>query len=239
MRTVKLILSVLVIAGLSSCHKNDPWGIWGKGENVSEVRNVTMFKGIDLAMKANVYYLQDSVFYVEVTAQPNIIGHIETEVQGSVLKIDCRPTLHSHKAIYIVVHSPEMNLLHLSGSGNIEAQNTINTPSLDVTLSGSGNISVYSANANDLFGKISGSGNIQIGGGAVFNEKFRISGSGDIDSFDLMSENSEVNISGSGNVNLYAIKELNVTISGSGKVTYKGTPAIETHISGSGEIRKY
>jgi hypothetical protein len=237
MRTLKFIsLFGILLLGFSSCRKDPFLGIWGKGENVTEVRDLSGFSGIDLGMNANVYYLQDSIYRVEVIAQPNIIGHIETEVQGKVLKIDCRPRLHRCKTISIIIHSPDMDYLHLGGSGNIDAQNPITTQSMEVSLSGSGNISIYSVTANDLTAKISGSGNVTIGGGSVSSENFSVSGSGNLDALDLVCDTCVASISGSGNMQIHVIKHLNVSISGSGSVKYRGYPSVETHISGSGNV---
>ncbi len=237
MRTLKVLIPLFFITIIfSSCRKERFCGIWGKGDNVTEIRDISGFSGIDLAMNANVYYVQDSVYRVEVSAQPNIISHIETEVQGHVLKIDCRPRLHRHNSITVIVHSPEMNLLRLGGSGNIEAPFNINSTNLEVLLSGSGNILLRSVTANDLTCKITGSGDVEVNGGVVNTEDFHISGSGSIDALDLKADTSDVSISGSGDVTLYVISYLHVSISGSGSVKYKGTPAVETHISGSGNV---
>jgi len=236
MRTIKFILpALLIILSISSCRK-EPFGIWGKGNNVTEVRNVTGFTGIDLAMSATVYYHQDSVYWVEISAQPNIMKYIETQVHGNTLEIDCRPNLHSHNSIVVIVHSPQMNLLHVSGSGDIYAKTSITTTSMDVSLSGSGNISIPSLSAQNLKTKISGSGDIDIEGGSVSDEDFSVSGSGNIDVVNVISNTSEVNISGSGDMQLSVIQSLKVEISGSGTVKYKGNPGVETHISGSGDV---
>ena len=232
----RIILGLLLIASISSCHKDHPLGIWGKGSNVTETRNITGFRGLDLAMNADVYYVQDSVYRVEVSAQKNILPVIKTEIHGTVLEIECRTLLHSHNRIIVTIYSPIIEKLHVSGSGKLYAQNSINAGSLDASLSGSGTIYVQSITAHNLTCKISGSGDIQLMGGSVSNENFRISGSGDIEALNVISETSEVNISGSGDVTLQALKNLDVTISGSGSVKYKGNPVVETHISGSGKI---
>lgn len=232
----RIILGLLLIASISSCHKNHLLGIWGKGSNVTETRNITGFSGIDLSMNADVYYVQDSIYRVEVSAQKNILPVIETEIHGTVLEIECRTLLHSHNRIVVTIYSPDIDKFHVSGSGKLYAQNSINTGSLDVSLSGSGTISIHSITAQNLTCKISGSGDIHVMGGAVSSENFRISGSGDIEAVNVVANSSVVNISGSGDMTLQAVQNLDVTISGSGSVKYKGNPVVQTHISGSGKI---
>jgi Putative auto-transporter adhesin, head GIN domain len=237
MRTAKFILPALLISlNFIACRKDGPWKVWGKGDAVTEVRNVKGFSGIDLCMSADLYYLQDSIYWVEVSAQSNVLPVIETGVYGNVLKIKTKALLFRNKPITITVHSPDIYLLSLSGSGNIYAQNALTANSLDVSVSGSGNIVIPSLSAKNVNGKISGSGNIKISGGEVSDEELRISGSGDMDALNLVSNTCRVHISGSGNMMVNVLQTLKITTSGSGDVKYKGTPAIETHMSGSGNI---
>ena len=237
MRTVKFILPALLIAlNFISCRKDDPWKVCGKGDNITEIRSVKGFSGIDLCISADLYYQQDSIYWVEVTAQPNVLSVIETAVYGNVLKIKTNTWLVRHKPITVVVHSPDITYLSLSGSGNIYVQNAIAANYMDILVNGSGNISVPSLTAKTLSTKISGSGNIKITGGEVSDEDLRISGSGNIDALNLIANTCRVNVSGSGDVFVNVLQKLYVTISGSGDVKYKGMPAVETHISGSGKI---
>lgn len=236
MRNMKFILPILLITlSFISCRK-EPWRVWGKGDTIIEVRDISGFSGIDLGIDGEVYYQQDSIYRVEISAQSNILSAIETEVQGGILKITSRANLFHHKPIIITVYSPGMHLLTLSGSGNIYAQNGINSGSMDVSVTGSGNISVQSLTAQNLDGKISGSGNINIDGGSVSDEELLISGSGNIDALELVSNTGNIKISGSGDVMVHVLQSMIVSISGSGDVKYRGTPAIETHMSGSGNL---
>jgi len=237
MRTTKLILPALLISfTFIACRKDGPWKVWGKGETVTEVRNVTGFSGIDLGLSADLYYKQDSIYWVEVAAQSNVLSVLETDVRGNVLKIKTTACLVRHRPITIIIHSPDIHLLSVSGSGNIHAENTLTANSLDIHVSGSGNISVPSLTAKSLSAKISGSGNVKIMGGEVTDEELRTSGSGDMDALNLTAATCKVNISGSGNTAVQVLQNLHVTISGSGDVKYRGTPAVETHISGSGNV---
>lgn len=234
-----LIYSVSVfLIGISTtaCHKEKLLVI-GSGSQTTEVRNVTDFSGIELKMSATVEYVQDSIYKVEVTAQSNLLSVIETAVYGTVLRIDNKAWISSRsKSVKIVVHSPDMNKLRVSGSGNIYPKTGITTNSMEISISGSGNIEVPAVMAQNLTCRISGSGDIKIYGGTVATQKLSISGSGDIETQELVSGDCSVDISGSGDADLYAAKTLDVTISGSGDVQYSGTPVINSKISGSGNL---
>jgi hypothetical protein len=238
MRSIKFVLSVTLISVvLTSCFQRDFWGIKGKGEDVTETRPDKGFDRISLSIDGDVYYTQDSIHKIEVVAQSNILKVLKTEVSGGELKITYIRNVWDHNKVKIYVHSPKMHGLKISGSGDIKGQNKISTDKLELSISGSGNISIPSITAEKLTAKISGSGDITVDGGVVTDESFNISGSGDINTEFLISQTNTSGISGSGNIVLQATESLDVTISGSGDVRYRGKPVTTVQISGSGKVR--
>lgn len=235
-KIINVISALLITISTTACHKDKIWVV-GKGDPTTEVRNVSNFNGIELKMSANVEYIQDSTYRVEVTAQSNLLPVIETVVYGTVLTIDNKAWISGKSSpVNIIIHAPDMSKLRVSGSGNIHSKTAINTSSMEISVSGSGNIIVPAITAQNITGRISGSGDITINGGSVTKEVFTISGSGNISTQELNSEDCVVTISGSGDVTLQATKTLDVTISGSGNVKYKGNPVVTTRITGSGKI---
>jgi hypothetical protein len=237
MRPVKFLMSVIIIAFFTtSCDRREMWGVKGKGESVSETRTETGFERIDLSIDADIYYTQDSIYKIEVIAQPNILRVLKTEVSGSELKISYIRNVWDHHKVKIYVSSPKMRGMKISGSGDIRAQNKIVTDNLDLTISGSGNISLPWLVAARLMSKISGSGNISVDQGTVDGETCTISGSGNINTEYVVSKTNTSTISGSGDIVLQATENLNVIISGSGDVRYRGKPSVSIQTSGSGKL---
>ncbi|MBL7930303.1 MAG: DUF2807 domain-containing protein [Bacteroidia bacterium] len=238
MKSTKIFLyaSLVVLISTSCYKKGGPWGIRGKGETISEVRDVTGFNKIDLPVDANIYFTEDSVYYVKVTAQENIVKIVQTKVNGNELQIDFLRNVWDHEEIKIEVHAPKLVGLDISGSGEVTVKNTLHTAYLSVNVSGSGDISIAGLQAAALDVKISGSSDIQIDSGDTKNEDFNISGSGNIDVLGVKSTNSKIKVSGSGDVKVYVTDYLDVHISGSGDISYKGHPDIDTDISGSGKL---
>jgi hypothetical protein len=237
MKTLKTILPItLLFVVLTGCGKKLFGSIVGKGDNVTEIRELTGFNKIKLAMDGDVIYVQDSAYYVEISAQENVLEVLTTEISAGELKIDFRKWVRRHKDITIIVHCPEMRGMTISGSGNIDSPNAIASNDMDLRISGSGNISLYSVVTPELDASISGSGNITIGGGSANNEKVTISGSGNIDVLGLEANSSYAKISGSGSITVKVVQQLDATISGSGDIRYSGQPVVNTHISGSGAV---
>ncbi len=236
MKSLKMILPIgLLFLITTSCNKHFG-AIKGKGELVTEIRSVTNFNKIKLDMDADVVYMQDSVFYVEISAQENLMSVIKTTVSAGELKIENTKWIRKHKNITVIVHSPTIVGFTVSGSGNINANNAITTGFMDLKISGSGNISLYSLQSGELDATISGSGNISIVNGAVNNQRATISGSGNIETLNLTAANANAKISGSGDITIRVTQLLDAVISGSGNIIYAGSAAVNATISGSGSV---
>ena len=238
MKNLKWMIPVILVLAVSitSCKKHLFNSIKGKGATVTETRNLSGFDKISLSINADVTYTQDSVYFVEISAQQNVLDVITTEIEGGELKIDSRKWIRKHNGIKIIIHSPDLRKIDLDGSGNFESTGMLTTTGLELEISGSGDIRITGLTAGNLDANISGSGNISISGGAVTNEEAEISGSGDIEMDNLTANISKVKISGSGSVSVWVLNQLNATISGSGDIKYRGNPAVNTTISGSGSV---
>ncbi|MNJ86343.1 hypothetical protein D3C87_38370 [compost metagenome] len=238
MKNLKWMIPVILLlaASFTSCKKHIFNSIKGKGETITETRSLSGFNQISLSINADVYYVQDSIYYVEISAQKNVVDVITTKIDDGELEIDSRKWIRKHNGIKIIVHSPDLREIDLSGSGNFESTGMLTTTNLELEVSGSGSIKLAGVNATDLDADISGSGNISVSGGAVTNQEVSISGSGDMDMMNLAATYSDAKISGSGSISLWASDQLKAKISGSGDIRYKGNPVVNTSISGSGSV---
>lgn len=236
MKTSTLALISFCVIAFASCRKQSPIPVVGRGDVVSKTYDHSGFDHIDLSIDADVDYIQDNAYYVEVYAQSNIHKALRLRVEGTTLRIDAKNPLWKHKAVRIKVHSPNLYGVEVSGSGNFETQTPVNTNTMDIHISGSGSVSLASLNAQSLNAELSGSGKLSILGGSAIDQSLQASGSGGIGVMAMSSENSTVRLSGSGSARLHATKRLDVHISGSGSVQYTGTPAVNSEISGSGKL---
>jgi hypothetical protein len=192
-------------------------------------------------MPGTVYYSQDTVYKIELSAQHNILDGIETYISGNKLVIKVRDgvRLRSYEPIKAMVTAPALTALRVSGSGDIVTTNTFPRNDINLDVSGSGSITI--AEINGVYGdvNISGSGNIKVNNGTIDEEKLKISGSGNIELSNVSAKKATTTTSGSGDMKLKVSDYLNVTISGSGSIFYVGNPLINTQISGSGKVMRY
>lgn len=232
----QLFTMAAIVIGLSfsACTK-----VTGDGPVIKENRTATNFSSIRNAMSGDVYLRQDSIFKVEVHAQQNILDIINTTVSGGELKIDYdyNKRIGRHEKVEIFISCPNISALYVSGSGSITGMNNFSAASLlEMTVSGSGSISIPEINTSNISAKVSGSGDIVILNGSSGEINTDISGSGYLDFLGVKCASAEVKISGSGDTKVNVSEDLNVRISGSGDVYYRGRPRISTNISGSGKL---
>ncbi len=236
MKILKIIPALLLIFTLASCQKDPLWAIKGKGSNTTETVNSKGFNRIDLAFDANVLYTQDSVYKIEISAQENIQGVIETYINKETLTFKATKKILQHNPIQIIVHSPVIYGFHVSGNGYINAQNSITASSMNLSISGSGGIFIPALNADNVSAEINGSGNMKVDSGVSQNQSIKVSGAGNADFLGMTCSKSNIDVTGSGDMKIWVTEQLDVTISGSAKVSYKGTPSINSKINGSGKI---
>ncbi|MEO5673403.1 MAG: head GIN domain-containing protein [Chitinophagales bacterium] len=246
-----LTFAILVLLSSNSCTDC----INGSGSTVTIDRPVTGFTSISFGLEGTIYISQDTITTVTITSQHDIADDIITEVHGGELNISSSHCIRGNSPITIFITTPDLNGVHmdgsgdmyvtgnveaeafdvtLGGSGNIHISDSIIAPVMSVGLSGSGNIDLW-AFCNTMNSTISGSGNITMNG-AADSHTSSTSGSGNIHAYGLITSTTNVSISGSGSEELFVNELLDVTISGSGNVYYKGDATVTTHISGSGGV---
>jgi len=236
MKKISLAIIVMLSLFAFSCRK-----VTGDGPVVNQTRVVPDFNGLDLRVGATVDYTQSPVSKVEVSAQQGILDVLQTYVSNNKLVVKYKDGIrvNSHEAIRVEISAPQVNSLRLSGSGNLYVNGPFTPGSLDLDISGSGDMNLAELNTGYLDANISGSGNIRISQGSVTEEKLKISGSGNMNLENLTASRVTTNTSGSGTMRVTATQTLNVTISGSGNVYYKGSPQISAFISGSGKVNHF
>jgi hypothetical protein len=224
------ILLVVISSSLSSC------GIKGSGNVVKMERTVTEFNSVEAYGGLAVYIKQDSIYKVEVRADDNLLPHIKTHVSGNtlVVKTDLHRRIKKYTALEVYISSPSFEKIDLKGSGDVQGVNRIQASSIQLALTGSGNMKfdIQSTNADV---SITGSGNVNVDGTSD-NLTAGISGSGNIDGYNLIAKTADAHISGSGDITLNVQNDLNARISGSGNISYIGKPAVRISISGSGKV---
>lgn len=210
--------------------------IEGKGEIVSEVRDLEDFSQIKINVPADVLIHIGEFPKASIQTHENLIGKIKTRIKGKTLIIEANPCINNLDKLRIDLVVKELNGISLNGSGSVKTKTQIKTGDFKAEVNGSGNLSV-DLFSNSVKAKINGSGNMIVNG-TTKDLDIRINGSGDFKGLGLLAYETSVEVNGSGNAKINTKNSLDVEIKGSGTITYKGDPKIKSDIIGSGELKK-
>ena len=237
----KLLVALLAFTSLHSFAQR--WEtIKGNGQLKKESRNVSAFTSLACEGSMDVQISYGPSENIIIEADENLLPYIETTVAGNKLTIRNKKNvnLRSAKKMTVYISMKEINSLQLSGSGDIKGAGPFTGEGkTDVSLSGSGNLTLEFSKFKDLGLSVSGSGNVTLKGSATNSIDAKVSGSGNIDCASVSSKDVNAKLSGSGNIKVYANNSIDAKISGSGNVYYKGDAQnINSKVVGSGKVLK-
>jgi hypothetical protein len=225
-----ILLAAVLVAGCTGIAIN------GSGNVVTESRDVSGFDALALGGQGVLTITAGGREELTVTADDNLLEHIETRVEGGRLTIGpergarLRPSAPIRYDLTIV----ELRAIAVSGAAEVRA-GTLPGDEFDIAVSGSGDLDIERIEARVLAVAISGSGEITMAGRADAIS-VAISGSGEFHGSDLESPRADCAISGSGDATMWVDDELDVGVSGSGSVSYYGEPTVRKDVSGSGRV---
>ncbi|NQX93204.1 MAG: DUF2807 domain-containing protein [Flavobacteriales bacterium] len=210
----------------------------GEGEVTKEKRSTLEFDEIEIPGSFDVILKQarGKVNSVEITAQPNLLPNILTNVSGDRLELQELECMQSSDVITVQVNMVDLSKIIYDGSGDVSTLGELNFETLKLVSEGSGDIQIK-ANVEGFSVDLDGSGDITLAGTAgeidLDND-----GSGSIQASDLKSAQAEVQNDGSGNIQVFATEALDMVLNGSGDIEYRGNPEdFKKDITGSGSIR--
>jgi len=208
---------------------------------VSEHFQVSEYEKLDVNTPGSLTLKKGYTNSVTIETNKAYLDNIEVEVKNNTLFIKHKNLwsniqLNLTNTIITVITTSQLNSIKVAGSTEVNVTEPIKTNTLDLNISGSGEI-YLEADVKNLISKISGSGDIHLNGKAV-NHQLTIIGSGDILANNLESQKTIVKISGSGKAEVNTIQILDIFITGSGDVIYTGKATVNQFVSGSGEVKQ-
>ncbi|MGI8893919.1 MAG: head GIN domain-containing protein [Bacteroidia bacterium] len=198
-------------------------------------RSISNFNSINVSGPMTVYITMGENNNLRIEADKDDLDNILTEVKSNTLEISSK-ALKSKKDVIIYVTARELTYVGITGSGKVIGRSVIKSPSLQVNLTGSGNMAL-DVGVNDLKVDVTGSGNLVLTG-QTQDLKMRVSGSGDADALKMHAQKADIHVSGSGNALVNVNGDLTGSITGSGDIAFTGIPNINNiNLRGSGKLR--
>ena len=236
---LKLSLAIsLSLLGISE--SNAQWGnkkVVGNGNVTTKTVSTGDYDGIKGVGSMDIHLKKGTEGRISVTTDDNLHEYLEIEVKDNVLVIKTKRNtyLKTKKGIHIKVPFNDISEVALVGSGDIDTKDTIKAETMEVRVTGSGDVEL-ALDANTVEASITGSGDLVLTG-STNSLDVSVTGSGDFKGSDLVSQNTEVRVSGSGDASVVAKQSLKARVNGSGDITYSGNPEkSDTKTSGSGDI---
>ena len=214
-----------------------------EGIDYTEVREVGHFRAVASSLPANVYYVQADKQEVRVESTEELAPKVLTQVEDGKLSLKLESGRYPKLILRVVVSSPDIEKLSVSGSGNLVHEGVLHASgSLALKVSGSGDIVTGEIDSRDFEAQCSGSGSIRVSKLSCDDFDGQVSGSGSVRMGSISCDDFEAGASGSGGFSvdkLTATGGASVRVSGSGDVllreaTIDGNMDLKT--SGSGDI---
>ncbi|MEO6587954.1 MAG: head GIN domain-containing protein, partial [Pyrinomonadaceae bacterium] len=187
----------------------------GSGNIVTEKREVSEFRAVDVGGAFVVEITAQKDYSLEVEADDNILPLIKTEFDGETLKIKTDVKISSSNPVKIRISAPDVENLQISGASKVSIVN-LDNELLNVDLSGASKINCE---------------------GQTKNLMIDMSGASSLDGENLKAENVSIEASGASKATVFAKNELKADLSGASKVIYFANPTnIEKKTSGASSI---
>ena len=205
---VVLALLVLLSAGC------DWRGVRGNGTIKTEQRPVGPFTRIEAGGFYDIQWQPGSPSF-SLTTDENLLSHIETRMNGSVLKIETHGQIAPTHGVTVVITSPSLTGAELSGALKLKATQ-LSGDRFALDTSGATRVAL-DGRANRLIASLTGASKLN--------------------AETLQTQYVEISVTGAGKADVNATNSLRAAITGAGRVSYGGNPkSVEKKITGAGKI---
>jgi hypothetical protein len=190
------------------------------------------FDSINVSGSARIELTQGESDQVTVVGDHDAQRSVQLGVTGGQLNIQTHGgwKFWNRDQVEMKVQMRSIKSLNISGASDILATKLLVADSLDINISGKGEVRFGNLSAKQLDFEISGAGS-GIMGGKVDKLIVNVSGAGKITADNLRAAQADINISGAGSTELWVTDELSVNVSGVGSISYWGQPKVTSKVS--------
>ncbi len=239
MKTIKIILSLILIATLTSCQYDLNIGqVNGDGDVITEERHVDQdFEQVRGSRGLDVYLTEGNENKIVVEADENLLDLIETTVSNGKLTITSSKNIGRAKAKKVHVTYVKLTNIEASSGSDVIGNSVIKSETLTLDSSSGADLEVE-VFAKDLYVETSSGADIEVTGKSSTLYANASSGS-EIDAKKLEVTNCNAKASSGADITVTVNNKLNAKASSGGDVKYYGDPvSVSKKDSSSGSIRK-
>ena len=241
MKTSNKILLVVLILILALGIISSIWlrvtvfaeAVEGDGNVQQQERRLEDFHKIDVAGSFKVYFTQDSIQRIMVTADSNLMDYIQTDVVNGELKVSPRSRIRSRN-LQLDISAMELTHFKASGGAHVFGTNLITGPELNLRGSAGSSFEMETL-VERLMVRLSSGSDAMLAGQAD-SATFQASSGSQVNAFDLVAQTVKVTASSGSNLNVNAQKELSVKASSGSDIQYMGAPFVNELNLSSGAV---
>ena len=244
MKKVNLILcGVLAATVLSSCVYRSE--VLGKRVVLDSTRKTDVFNKVTLFASCNVHYKQGDTCSVRVVGDKQLVKNLITQVINNELQIRMKPykgdlmRLLNKTELNVYVTSPDLLAVKVAGSGDFDAPGTVDTDTMRIALTGSGDMDFANLICDRVEATLRGSGDVELKNVQADYANLNLLGSGDMKVNLKNARNADASLTGSGDlkVGFDNCGIVNCKLLGSGDIELKGRiRQLNQNSTGSGDI---
>ena len=227
------------LVNMSGHHNDTPTQV----HQVNSATQMQPFDHLDVAGPFNIILEQGQESTVRVDGTVDQLGKMTIYVKNGTLTIDTKEDIinasNFFKGMQVVVTTPTISNIDIAGSGQVTAPNALKDDHINLSIAGSGNITLAELTCQDMKIEIAGSGNVTTGVVQANEVNTEIAGSGDIDVASLTCKKLSNEIAGSGDItfNNLNVDQVYSEIAGSGDIYLRGKMGSHKEdIAGSGKV---
>ncbi len=238
MKTIKILLAVVLVTTLTSCHFDLHTGKDGNGNVVTKERSVSEdFTEVKGSTGLDVYLTEGAENKIVVEADENLMDLIETNISNGKLTIRSSKNIGRSKSKKIHVTYVRLDKIEASSGADVMGNSVIKSETLSLDSSSGADIEVE-VFSNELYAETSSGADIDVSGKA--NKFYANASSGsDLDAKKLEVITCNAKASSGADIIVNVKEKLDAKASSGGDVRYYGDPVIANKNQGrSGSIRK-
>ena len=228
-------------------------------ENISSIRTVEAFHGVDISAGVIVDFTQGNDRKVEVIADADKMQYVKTKVENGILKVSIDRSSNKNlkfKKLLVNIQNPKLDNLYVSSGSIFKTKNKVSDEKLNAQINSgaiitadfdysemtiqanSGSVLTLDINAKML--DFSGnSGMIINAKGNAENASFKLGSGASCNAQNLISKNVKVDVNSGAIAKVNASYSLDVSASSGAIVQYKGNPEVNSNVKkSSGAIIK-
>lgn len=207
----------------------------GEGPRKEANRELADFSKIKINGKYNVYFTQDSITSLVLTADENLHEFIRTDVRNDELIIEATQSIRSRNEMQIMLSGPYLSRVEAMAAAGFYTQNQLTVDKLEIHALASAIMEIHGIFETLIVRQSAGS-RIQLEGKTETLDVQSNAG-GTVDAFNLESEVARAEANAGASINVNA-RQLRAKANAGGVVNYTGNPTVlEMESNAGGRVR--